>query len=114
MQTFLVCAALLTFPPSLAIAQRAELLRRLRDEQELTNSTLETAAAIIVMTDPDGIVLRANETTTRLTGFSAERPGGPPVLGDADHPGGAHRAIVRDMFGRTDGVHAWSPRARPT
>ncbi len=108
-QAFLVCAALLTFPPSLAIAQRAGLLRRLRDERELVSTTLETSAAIIVLTDPEGTVLRVNATTTGLTGF-----------GEADLVG--HRfwrtpmipaereGLVRDMFSDPDGRQVPSNR----
>ena len=41
-QTYLVCAALMSLPLAIAVAQRAQLLTRLTDERELTNITIDT------------------------------------------------------------------------
>ena len=101
-QTFLVCAALLTFPPTLAIAQRAQLLRQLRGEQALSTTTLETTAAMIVVTGPDGTVLRVNDTTTRKTGFDAEAIVGRPFWESPTVPL-ERQALVREMFTAPDG-----------
>ncbi len=108
-QTFLVCAALLTFPPSLAIAQRADLLRHLRDERELVSTTLETTAAIIVMTDRGGTVLRVNATTTRLTGFEESDLVGHPFWSTPMIPP-EREEIVRGMYAASDGRYVPSTR----
>ncbi len=108
-QTFLICAALLTFPPTLAIAQRAQLLRRLRDEQQRVTTTLETTAAIIVMTSAEGTVLRVNATTTRLTGFAEDELVGRPFWDTPMIPP-ERRELVRQMFAEPDGSNVVSSR----
>ena len=102
-QVFVVCAALLTFPPCLAFGQRAMLLRRLEREQAVTTSTLETTAALIVMTDVHGTVLRTNATASRLTGFSTEQILGHPFWDTPVIPE-ERKETVRSMFASGDGA----------
>ena len=49
MQTYLVCAALMSLPLAIAVSQRAQLLKRLTQERELTNITLDTTHTIIIV-----------------------------------------------------------------
>ena len=80
-QAYLVCAALMALPTALASAHRADLLRRLAAERELSATTLDTTAAMIFVSDRDGTVLQCNATVTRLTGLHARGRAGPHVLG---------------------------------
>ena len=75
-------------------------LARTVDAEKLTNTLLDTARCIMMMTDMSGTVLRVNQATTVLTGFSEEQ-----ILG---HPFWAtivveHRSdAVREMFREND------------
>lgn len=70
--------------------------------EQLTNSLLDTARCIMLMTDMTGRVIRVNQATTLLTGFDEEQ-----ILG---HPFWAtlvaeHRVdAVREMFASGDGA----------
>lgn len=46
--------------------------RRLEAAEKLTSATLDTTAALILVTDLRGVVLRVNGATTALTGFAEE------------------------------------------
>lgn len=46
--------------------------RRLEAAEKLTSATLDTAAAMILVSDLTGVVVRVNGATTTLTGFSEE------------------------------------------
>lgn len=46
--------------------------RRLEAAEKLTSATLDTAAAMILVTDLMGVVVRVNGATTTLTGFSED------------------------------------------
>ena len=100
-QTYLVCAALMSLPLSLAIAQRSQLLDRLTQERELTNITLDTTHTIIIVTSLDGTVVRANPATFRLTGFLEDQIVGRPLWEGFTLP--ERVGTVREMFDSTDG-----------
>ena len=100
-QSYLVCAALMCLPLSLAVAQRAQLLSRLTTERELTNITLDTTNAIILVSDLDGTILRANPATFRLTGFLEEEIVGRPLWEGFTLP--ERVGIVRRMYDGHDG-----------
>ena len=75
-------------------------LARTVDAEKLTNTLLDTARCIMMMTDMSGTVIRVNQATTVLTGYSEEQ-----ILG---HPFWAtivveHRTdAVREMFREDD------------
>jgi PAS domain S-box-containing protein len=109
-QTYLVCAALMSLPLSLAIAQRTQLLSRLTTERELTNITLDTTHTIIIVADLDGTVVRANPATFRLTGFLEDDIVGHPLWEGFTLP--EREQVVRQMFEGGDG--AGIPGSRET
>ena len=110
-QTYLVCAALMSLPLSLAIAQRSQLLDRLTQERELTNITLDTTHTIIIVSSLDGTVVRANPATFRLTGFLEEQIVGRPLWEGFTLP--ERVETVREMFDGTDGSRIpGQPRGR--
>ena len=100
-QSYLVCAALMCLPLSLAIAQRAQLLSRLTTERELTNITLDTTNAIILVSDLEGTILRANPATFRLTGFLEDQIVGRPLWEGFTLP--ERVGVVHRMFEGGDG-----------
>lgn len=69
-QVFVAAVALLAVPIALATDQHRRLVERLDAERELSTATLDTTAAIIVVTGPDGEVQRVNAALERLTGWS--------------------------------------------
>ena len=77
-----------------------ESIARTVDAEKLTSTLLDTARVIMMMTDMSGTVLRVNQATTQLTGFTEEQ-----ILG---HPFWAtivveHRVdSVRQMFADDD------------
>ncbi|MEJ7794829.1 MAG: ATP-binding protein [Nocardioides sp.] len=79
-----------------------ESLARTVAAEQLTNSLLDTARCIMMMTDMTGRVIRVNQATTLLTGFSEEQ-----ILG---HPYWATIVVekrvdaVREMFASGDGA----------
>jgi len=79
-----------------------ESLARTVAAEQLTNSLLDTARCIMVMTDMTGRVIRVNQATTLLTGFSEEQ-----ILG---HPCWDTLVVesrvdaVREMFASRDGA----------
>lgn len=78
-----------------------ESLARTVAAEQLTNSLLDTARCIMMMTDMSGRVIRVNHATTALTGFSEDQ-----ILG---HPFWATIVVqertdaVREMFASGDG-----------
>ena len=46
--------------------------RRLEAAEKLTSAALDTTAAIILVTDLEGTIVRVNDSATRLTGFARE------------------------------------------
>ncbi|WP_460843709.1 PAS domain-containing sensor histidine kinase [Nocardioides marmoraquaticus] len=72
-QVFLVCVALLAVPCALATDQRRRLVARLDAERDLSTTTLDTTAAIILVTAPDGEVQRVNAALERLTGWRPDQ-----------------------------------------
>ena len=56
-----------------------EALARTQAAERLTSVTLDTARCLILLTDLDGVVLRVNEATTALTGFTEQQILGHPV-----------------------------------
>ncbi|GAB3657879.1 hypothetical protein GCM10027596_13550 [Nocardioides korecus] len=101
-QGFLVCAALLAVPTSLAASQRADLMHGLRAERELSASIVDSTATIIFVTDPGGTILQCNDTLTRMTGFTREE-----VLGrrfwECDLIAPDRVETVRAIFAHPDG-----------
>ena len=87
-----------------------ESLARTVAAEQLTNSLLDTARCIMMMTDMTGCVIRVNQATTLLTGFSEEQ-----ILG---HPYWATIVVekrvdaVREMFASGDGAEI--PGSRET
>ena len=108
-QLFLVAAALMTMTSALASAQRAQLLRRLKSERDLTTMTLEATAAVILVLDGEGTIRRTNPTTSRLLGFDDDDLVGktmwttPMVPPERVEP-------IRRMFSSPDGSQV--PRTR--
>ena len=70
--------------------------------ERLTNSLLDTARCIMLMTDMTGRVIRVNQATTLLTGFSEEQILGHPLWATIV----AERRVdaVREMFASGDGA----------
>ncbi|TIC83966.1 ATP-binding protein [Nocardioides sp. GY 10127] len=88
--------------------------RRAEDAERLTESTLATTAAMIVVCDPDGRVRLVNDATTRVTGWPAADLLGRPVWetglvpgarGDletlATWPNRSGAPVVRERHART-------------
>ncbi|WP_051551253.1 ATP-binding protein [Nocardioides sp. URHA0020] len=69
LQAFVVVCALMTLPLAIGVEQNRRLLGRLGDSEKLTSATLDTTAALILVTDLRGQVVRVNGATTTLTGF---------------------------------------------
>jgi hypothetical protein len=69
-QSYLLCAVLLTLPLAVAIDQRSRLISELARSEKLTHATLDTAAAMILVTDLEGEVVRVNGAVTAVTGFA--------------------------------------------
>jgi PAS domain S-box-containing protein len=74
---------------------------RIEAAEKLTNTTIDTTAAIIIVTDLEGTVLRVNAAVTSLTGFREDELLGRPVW---THITPEHRLeLVQDMFALADG-----------
>ena len=102
-QVFLVAAAVMGITSALAAAQRSSLLRGLTTERELATSMLEATAAIIMVVDRDGRVLRVNPATSRVTGFASVDLIGEPIWECGLIP--PERVdLVRQMFESVDGT----------
>ncbi len=63
----------------LDVTAEHEARRQLEAAERLTSATLDTTACIIMVTDLDGTVVRVNEATTALTGFTEAELVGRPV-----------------------------------
>lgn len=63
----------------LDVTAEHEARTRIEAAESLTSATLDTTACIILVTDMDGTVLRANAATTTLTGFTEDQLLGQPI-----------------------------------
>lgn len=63
--------------------------RRLEAAEKLTNAALDTTAAMILVTDLDGVVVRVNGATTALTGFGEDELLGASIWDVAFAPAGS-------------------------
>ncbi|KQW52461.1 hypothetical protein ASC77_24045 [Nocardioides sp. Root1257] len=70
LQAFVLACALMALPLAIGIEQNRRLLARVSSSEKLTSATLDTTAAMILVTDLYGEVLRVNGATTALTGFA--------------------------------------------
>ncbi len=79
-----------------------QALARTVDAERLTNTLLDTARVIMLMTDMAGTVIRVNRATTQLTGFTEQQVVGHPLWATlvVEHS----IAAVRTMFERPDGT----------
>ncbi|MDI6909797.1 ATP-binding protein [Nocardioides sp.] len=93
--------------------------RRLEAAEKLTSATLDTTAAMILVTDLMGVVLRVNGATTTLTGFDEHElvgvevwdlPFAPP--GSDGYPAGLPDAIDGQVGRETDVVTRSGQRRR--
>lgn len=108
-QLFVICLSVLAVPTALAASQRALLVSRLDAERRLSNTTLDTTAALILVADPDGIVTQANAALTRLTGFAPADVLGRHLWEIPAIPL-ERRALVEEAFGSGQGSRV--PRTR--
>ena len=76
-------------------------LARTQAAEQLTNALLDTARCIMIMTDMDGTVVRVNQATTLLTGFSEPELLGQPLWARIIPP--AQIEDTREMFDGPDG-----------
>jgi PAS domain S-box-containing protein len=85
----------------LDVTPEARARARIEAAEKLTNTTIDTTACIIIVTDLAGTVLRVNAATTSLTGFVEEELLGSPVWA---HITPEHRLdLVQEMFTAPDG-----------
>lgn len=63
--------------------------RRLENAEKLTGATLDTTACIILVTDLEGRIVRANAATAEITGYTVSELVGHPVWETALAPAGA-------------------------
>jgi PAS domain S-box-containing protein len=94
-QVYLLSSTLLTLPLAIAVDQRRGLIADLTGVQQLTTAALDTTAALILVTDLAGMVIRVNHATTALTEYAeaelvgqnvADLPFAPP--GSSGFPAG--------------------------
>lgn len=69
LQAFVVACAVMALPLAIGVEQNRRLLARLSSSEKLTSATLDTTAAMILVTDLYGEVVRVNGATAALTGF---------------------------------------------
>lgn len=88
----------------LDVTAEHEARRSLEIAEQLTSTTLDTTACIIMVTDLDGTVVRVNEATSDITGFPANALIGRPVweLGLAPADSGDIEALL--MWPNRSGV----------
>ncbi|MFW5857154.1 MAG: MASE3 domain-containing protein [Planctomycetota bacterium] len=67
-------------PYALLWRNLAESERALRRERDFANAILDTAAALIVVVDPGGRIVRVNRACADLTGYTPEDLAGRPLL----------------------------------
>jgi len=70
LQAFLLASTLMALPLAISVEQRRRLLQRISSSEKLTSATLDTTAAMILVTDLYGEVVRVNGATAALTGFA--------------------------------------------
>ncbi len=71
-QVYLLTSVLITVPLAVTVDQRRRLIAELAHSEKLTAATLDTTAAMILVTDLEGEVVRVNAATTALTGYPEE------------------------------------------
>lgn len=93
--------------------------RQLEAAEKLTSATLDTAAAMILVTDLTGVVVRVNGATTTLTGFSEDElvglevwqlPFAPP--GATGYPAGLPESVDGQVGRESDVVTKGGERRR--
>ncbi len=67
----------------LDVTQELAAIRRVSTAQQLAEATLDTAGCVILVTDPQGVVMRVNAATREITGYDPESLVG---TGDLGHP----------------------------
>ena len=121
-----VAVSLLTTDPSptyaaqvLDVTTEYDARRRIEAAEKLTSATLDTTAAMILVTDLYGEVVRVNGATTALTGFREDEllgaeiwdiPFAPP--GSDGYPAGLPDAIDAQVSRETDVVNRAGERRR--
>ena len=68
-QIYLLTSAILTVPLAITVEQRRALIAELLGSEQLTEATLDTTAALILVTDLSGTVIRINAAVAVLTGY---------------------------------------------
>ncbi|MCB1740850.1 MAG: PAS domain S-box protein, partial [Gammaproteobacteria bacterium] len=78
--------------------------KRLRAERDFVNAVVEATGTVIVVTDPEGNIIRFNKTAERVSGYSFEELCGRPLWSSLLLPDEARR--VQEGFRRilTEGV----------
>ncbi|MBZ5741027.1 ATP-binding protein [Nocardioides mangrovi] len=71
-QLYLLTSAFLTVPLAITVEQRRSLIGELLDSEQMTEATLDTTAALILVTDLAGTVVRVNQAVTALTGYAED------------------------------------------
>ncbi len=119
LQAFIVSSAVMALPLAIGIEQNRRLLRRLSGSERLTSATLDTTAAMILVTDLYGEVTRVNGATVSLTGFAEpdlvgrpvwEMPFAPP--GSSGYPAGLPAEPDEQVSRETDLVTSDGSRRR--
>ncbi|MGZ5418572.1 MAG: sensor histidine kinase, partial [Nocardioides sp.] len=89
-----------------------EARTRIEAAESLTSATLDTTACIILVTDMEGTVVRANAATTTLTGFTPEQLLGRPIW--AHLVAGDRIEAVQRAFASGDGADIDATRETDT
>ncbi|GAA4694074.1 ATP-binding protein [Nocardioides conyzicola] len=119
LQAFVVVTTLMALPLAIGIEQNRRLLSRLSGSEKLTSATLDTTAALILVTDLYGEVVRVNDATTALTGYAEadlvgkdiwDMPFAPP--GSTGYPAGLPVEVDAQASRETDLIPAGGGRLR--
>lgn len=119
LQAFLLASAMMALPLAISVEQRRRLLARISSSEKLTSATLDTTAALILVTDLYGEVLRVNGATTALTGFDEadlvgreiwDMPFAPP--GSTGYPAGLPVEVDVQASRETDLITAGGDKLR--
>ena len=93
--------------------------RRLEAAEKLTGATLDTTAALILVTDLDGVVVRVNGATTTLTGFDEHELVGTEIgsmpfasAGSTGYPAGLPEDPAAQVSRETDVITRLGGRRR--
>ncbi len=121
-----VAVSLLTTEPTptyaaqlLDVTTESEARRQLEAAEKLTSATLDTTAAMILVTDLRGVVVRVNGATTALTGFGEDELVGVEVwslpiasAGSTGYPAGLPEDVHSQVSRETDVVTKSGQRRR--